>query len=67
MNYHSEHRTWPGVPWHQLPEAHKLSVGEHMRTENSYVSFFARGEFGAQQPNSPQPGDSAEPLASGNT
>ena len=45
MNYHSEHHTWPGVPWHQLPKAHELSVGPQMNTELSYVSFFARGNL----------------------
>ncbi len=24
MNYHAEHHTWPGMPWHQLPAAHRL-------------------------------------------
>ena len=22
MNYHAEHHAWPGIPWHQLPDAH---------------------------------------------
>lgn len=23
MNYHAEHHAWPGIPWHQLPNAHQ--------------------------------------------
>lgn len=23
MNYHAEHHAWPGLPWHQLPAAHR--------------------------------------------
>ena len=47
MNYHSEHHAWPGIPWHQLPEAHELSKTAPMNSENSYVEFFAKGQFEA--------------------
>ncbi|MER9850376.1 fatty acid desaturase [Mesorhizobium sp. M0106] len=39
MPYHSEHHSYPAVPFHRLPRFHDI-VGEHLRTtERGYVRF----------------------------
>lgn len=42
MPYHSEHHSYPAVPFHKLPRFHTI-VAEHLRTtENGYVRFHRR-------------------------
>ncbi len=42
MPYHSEHHAFPTVPFHRLPDLHRLAA-EHLRTtENGYMRFTAR-------------------------
>ncbi len=39
MPYHTEHHTYPVVPFHKLPELHKL-MRQHLRqTEDGYTAF----------------------------
>lgn len=39
MPFHSEHHTYPSVPFHKLPKFHEV-VKEHLRvTENGYIKF----------------------------
>jgi fatty acid desaturase len=39
MPYHAEHHAYPGVPFHQLPEFHRL-IERHLKAvEPGYVSF----------------------------
>lgn len=39
MPYHAEHHAYPAVPFHKLPEFHRI-VREHLRTtESGYISF----------------------------
>ncbi|MEO1141077.1 MAG: fatty acid desaturase, partial [Pseudomonadota bacterium] len=39
MPYHAEHHAYPSVPFHKLPEFHKVAK-EHLRiTENGYTAF----------------------------
>jgi fatty acid desaturase len=39
MPYHAEHHAYPGVPFHQLPEFHRL-IERHLKVvEPGYVSF----------------------------
>ena len=38
MNYHAEHHAWPGIPWHQLPAAHRCVVDN---LESLVPSYFA--------------------------
>ena len=46
MSYHTEHHTYPSVPFHKLPELHKIMQPELMHTEPSYTSFM--GKYTAQ-------------------
>ncbi|NTS32425.1 fatty acid desaturase family protein [Phyllobacterium sp. BT25] len=42
MPYHAEHHSYPGVPFHRLPEFHAL-IEEHLKeTETGYMRFHAR-------------------------
>ncbi|AKI01321.1 fatty acid desaturase [Hoeflea sp. IMCC20628] len=42
MPYHAEHHAYPTVPFHKLPDLHKLTA-EHLKvTEPGYASFHAR-------------------------
>ncbi|MES0028141.1 fatty acid desaturase [Mesorhizobium sp. M0040] len=42
MPYHSEHHSYPAVPFHRLPRFHDI-VAEHLRTtERGYVRFHRR-------------------------
>ena len=41
MPYHAEHHAYPSVPFHKLPELHKIAR-EHLKvTENGYARFHA--------------------------
>jgi fatty acid desaturase len=42
MNFHSEHHAWPAVPFHQLPELHRLVAGRGVHIERSYLRFYLR-------------------------
>ena len=46
MSYHTEHHTYPSVPFHKLPELHELMQSELIHTESSYTSFM--GKYTAQ-------------------
>jgi fatty acid desaturase len=46
MSYHTEHHTYPSVPFHKLPELHKIMQPELVHTEPSYTSFM--GKYTAQ-------------------
>ena len=39
MPFHTEHHTYPTVPFHKLPELHDLMQGEIIHRETSYTSF----------------------------
>jgi fatty acid desaturase len=42
MPYHAEHHSYPSVPFHKLPDLHRLAA-EHLRvTEKGYTGFHAR-------------------------
>ncbi len=42
MPYHAEHHAYPSVPFHKLPEFHKVAK-EHLRiTENGYTAFHSQ-------------------------
>ena len=42
MPYHAEHHSYPGVPFHRLPEFHAL-IEEHLKeTEAGYMRFHAK-------------------------
>ena len=42
MPYHTEHHTYPIVPFHKLPALHKI-MREHLRqTENGYAAFHGK-------------------------
>ena len=42
MSYHTEHHTYPSVPFHKLPELHKIMQPELMHTEPSYTRFMGK-------------------------
>ena len=42
MPYHAEHHAYPAVPFHKLPELHKLAAPHLGVTEPGYASFHAR-------------------------
>jgi fatty acid desaturase len=42
MPYHAEHHAWPTVPFHRLPELHRLARPHLRQTERGYVRFSAR-------------------------
>lgn len=39
MPYHGEHHAYPAVPWHALPDLHKLMQSELLHVEPGYHSF----------------------------
>jgi fatty acid desaturase len=42
MPYHAEHHSYPAVPFHKLPDLHRLTA-EHLKvTEKGYSGFHAR-------------------------
>lgn len=42
MPYHAEHHSYPTVPFHRLPELHKLIAPHLAVTEDGYARFHAR-------------------------
>ena len=42
MNYHAEHHTWPAVPFHQLPELHRLASQHGMLVERGYMEYLVK-------------------------
>ncbi len=42
MPYHAEHHSYPGVPFHRLPEFHALIEAYLKETETGYVRFHAK-------------------------
>jgi len=42
MPYHAEHHSYPAVPFHKLPELHRLAAEHLMVTEKGYAGFHAR-------------------------
>ena len=42
MPYHAEHHAYPGVPFHRLPEFHRLIETELKQVEKGYVRFHAK-------------------------
>ena len=42
MPYHAEHHSFPGVPFHRLPEYHRLTKSHLRETENGYARFNGR-------------------------
>jgi len=42
MPYHAEHHAYPTVPFHKLPDLHKLAAEHLLVTEPGYASFHAR-------------------------
>ena len=42
MPYHIEHHAYPSVPFHQLPEFHKVAKVHLQTTENGYGAFHAK-------------------------
>jgi len=41
MPYHTEHHVYPNVPFHRLPEFHRLIRARLLQTENGYLRFTA--------------------------
>ena len=39
MPYHIEHHSYPGVPFHHLPEFHTLIESHLKDVENGYIRF----------------------------
>mgnify|MGYP001165037411 CR=1 FL=1 len=39
MPYHTEHHTYPTVPFHKLPDLHEIIQRELINTETSYTAF----------------------------
>ena len=46
MPFHSEHHAWPAVPFHKLPELHKLTK-DHVKTMSPGFVDFGRSYFNA--------------------
>ena len=42
MPFHAEHHAFPSVPFHRLPELHRLAARHLRTTENGYARFTAR-------------------------
>jgi fatty acid desaturase len=42
MPYHTEHHSYPAVPFHRLPELHALMEGHLLHVEPGYSSFHRR-------------------------
>lgn len=47
LNYHAEHHLYPGVPWYNLPELHRLLRPEYRRAGTSIYRSYARFLFDA--------------------
>ena len=39
MPYHTEHHSYPSVPFHKLPELHRLAKPHLLSTSQGYISF----------------------------
>lgn len=39
MPYHTEHHTYPTVPFHKLPDLHEIMQGQLIHTEPSFTAF----------------------------
>lgn len=42
MPYHAEHHAFPAVPFHRLPQLHRLTRPHLKTTETGYARFAAR-------------------------
>ncbi len=42
MPYHTEHHSFPAVPFHRLPELHSVMSGQLIHVEQGYFSFHRR-------------------------
>lgn len=42
MPFHAEHHSYPGVPFHRLPEFHEVIEAHITETENGYARFHAK-------------------------
>jgi fatty acid desaturase len=42
MPYHAEHHAYPAVPWHALPELHKLIEKDLIHTVPGYTDIHLR-------------------------
>ena len=42
MPYHTEHHTYPTVPFHKLPDLHKIIQRELIHTEPTYAAFTSK-------------------------
>ncbi len=42
MPYHAEHHAWAAVPFHALPQAHRLARGRVRYIERGYIKFHGR-------------------------
>ena len=42
MSYHTEHHTYPSVPFHKLPDLHEIMQHELIHTEPSYKAFMGK-------------------------
>lgn len=42
MPYHAEHHSYPGVPFHQLPNFHQIIQSHIRETEQGYIRFNAK-------------------------
>jgi len=54
MPYHAEHHAFPAVPFHRLPELHRLTRPHLKTTESGYARFAAR--YAAALPLEPEDG-----------
>ena len=50
MPYHTEHHTYPTVPFHKLPDLHEIIQRELIHTEPTYTAFTGKyiAEFKAK-------------------
>lgn len=42
MPYHTEHHAYPAIPWHALPQLHKLMKDELLHTSPGYPNFHGK-------------------------
>jgi fatty acid desaturase len=42
LNYHTEHHLYPGIPWYNLPELHRLLLPEYRRAGTSIYRSYLR-------------------------